>query len=323
MAENPLTSKPPAVAWALLLLLVGLVMVAPTLASAAPNTVTPAESANPLSIPAAITLGVVEGVTEYLPVSSTGHLLVAERLMGLGVSDSDKAAFDTYTVVIQIGAIIAVLGIYRRRFALMIQGAIGRSDEGRRLIGVLLVAFLPAAVIGKLAGDSIKEHLLAPWPIVGAWALGGLAILAFDRFKPGRAQVESVANLPIAHAAVIGAAQTLALWPGVSRSLVTILAAVAIGMTMSAAVEFSFLLGFITLSAATVYELAGNGSTIVDTFGYVSPIVGIIVAGIAAFASVRFMIDWLNRRGLALFGWYRLGAAALVTVLLLGGVLDG
>lgn len=264
----------------------------------------------------AAVLGAVEGITEYLPVSSTGHLLITERLMDIGTG-SDKDATDTYTVVIQVGAIIAVLGIFRRRFGSMIEGALGRSDEGRRSLVAVVVAFVPAGIIGKLFGDSVKEHLLSPTPVAITWIVGGLVILAFVSQQHRLvARIESVSDIGVRNAAIIGVAQTVALVPGTSRSLVTILAAMLLGVSMSAAVEFSFLLGFVTLSAATALELVQNGDTLVDTFGIAAPLIGIAVAAVTAFLSVKFMIDWLNRRGLAVFGWYRLavGAAAVVLI---------
>jgi len=276
---------------------------------------------NPLSIPKAALLGLVEGVTEYLPVSSTGHLLITERLLGLG-EGADKAATDGYTVVIQIGAIIAVLGIYRKRFVSMGEGLLGRSEDGRRSLIAVVAAFIPAAIIGQILGDTIKEHLLAPWPVAGAWIVGGVVILVFSRFQGAiTATMDSVSQLTARHALIIGLAQTLALWPGTSRSLVTIIAGVLLGLRLQAAVEFSFLLGFVTLSAATAYELLGSGGDILDTFGIVTPLIGIVVAGIAAFVSVRFMIEWLNRRGLAIFGWYRLAAGAAAIVLITTGTI--
>lgn len=282
-----------------------------------------------LSVPQAIVLGAVEGITEYLPISSTGHLLIAEAIMGIG-QGADKSATDTYTVVIQIGAILAVLGIYRHRFALMV-GAVGstlrRADDeagrqGRALLTALVIAFVPAALTGQLFGDWIKEHLLAPWPVIIAWAVGALLIFAFVgwRHRIG-VRVTDVAAIPVRTALGIGAAQVLALWPGTSRSLITILAAVALGVSLDAAVEFSFLLGFVTLSAATGYELLTNGSTLLDTFGILSPLVGIAVAFVTAWASVTWMVSYLQGRSLAIFGWYRLAAAGFAFVLLATGVI--
>jgi len=153
--------------------------------------------------------------------------------------------------------------------------------------------------------------------VVGAWVVGGIVILAFvanrSRF---RVRIDSLQAIPPTTALAIGAAQTVALWPGTSRSFVTILAALALGCSMTVAVEFSFLLGFVTLSAATALELAQNGSEMMDHFGILNPIIGIVVAGVAAFASVRWMITYLERHPLTIFGWYRIALGLGVGVLL-------
>ncbi len=275
-----------------------------------------------LTTPKAVVLGVVEGATEYLPVSSTGHLLITERILDVGQHGNDKDATDTYTVVIQIGAILAVLGIFRNRFTLMLAGVTGRSAEGRNLVMSLLLAFVPSVVIALAFQDPIKERLLKPWPVVAAWAIGGIAILVFGRFRERTVErITTLAAITPKVALGIGFAQALALWPGTSRSLVTILAALLLGCSLVTAVEFSFLLGFLTLSAATGYELLKNGSTLIDTFGVINPIIGIVVAGIAAFASVKWMISYLEHRSLDLFGWYRIGIAALTAILLVGKVI--
>lgn len=275
-----------------------------------------------LTTPKAVLLGVVEGVTEYLPVSSTGHLLITERLIDVGQSPSDRAATDTYTVVIQIGAILAVLGIFRDRFALMFQGMVGRSAEGRSLLVALLLAFVPAVVIAVVFQDPIKEKLLRPWPVVIAWTVGGIVILGFVAKQSRlRERISTLGAVPPGVALGIGLAQAVALWPGTSRSFVTILAALAMGCSMTVAVEFAFLLGFLTLSAATGYELLQNGNTLVDTFGVLNPVVGVVVAGIAAFVSVKWMISYLEKHPLTIFGWYRIGVGLLTGVLLATGVI--
>lgn len=270
-----------------------------------------------LNTPKAIVLGLVEGVTEYLPISSTGHLLITEKILDVGQRSSDRDATDTYTVVIQIGAILAVLGIYRSRFVLMLQGVAGRSAEGRSLLMSLLLAFVPAAAIAFAFQDPIKSRLLRPWPVVVAWVVGGAVILAFvakrDRL---RERFVTLGAVPPQVALGIGLAQAVALWPGTSRSFVTILAALALGCSMTVAVEFSFLLGFVTLSAATAYELLKHGGTLVDTFGVWNPLVGIVVAGLAAFVSVKWMITYLEKHPLTVFGWYRIGVGVVVAALL-------
>ena len=270
----------------------------------------------PLTAPKAILLGAVEGVTEYLPVSSTGHLLVVERLLGLGTG-SGKAAADTYAVAIQLGAILAVVALYRRRIGQMAAGLVGRDRDGRRLLGVLAIAFVPAALAGVLLEKEIKAHLFGPWPVVAAWVAGALFLLWW-RPPAGRLTIEAI---PLHGALVIGAAQALALWPGVSRSLVTIVAAMAVGCELLAAVELSFLLGLATLSAATVLDLAKHGSTLLADYGWATPLLGGLVAFATAVLTVRWLVAYLRTRPLTIFAWYRLGAAALTTALLLGGVL--
>ena len=155
----------------------------------------------------AVVLGLVEGATEYLPVSSTGHLLITERILDVGQSPAEKSVTDTYTVVIQIGAILAVLGIFRNRFTLMLEGVVGRSVEGRNTLLAVIVAFVPAGIIGKLFGDQVKEHLLSPTPVAITWIVGGLVILAFvaqqSKLRP---RITSVADIGVRNAAIIGLA---------------------------------------------------------------------------------------------------------------------
>ncbi len=277
----------------------------------ATSTCTSTAKTNPLTSAKAVALGAVEGITEFLPISSTGHLLITERILHLDfpkAADSClKDAIDTFTVAVQIGAILAVLGIYRRRVVTMFEGIVGRSEEGRRSVIALAVAFVPAAIIGVALNKPIKNHLLSSWPVVGAWIVGGIVILAFVANQSRlRVTITSMADLGMRNALIIGVAQAVSLWPGVSRSLVTILAALLVGMSLSAAVEFSFLLGVVTLSAATVYELGKGGKDMVDQFGVATPLLATAVAALTAFLAVKFMIGWLNRHGLALFGWYRI-----------------
>lgn len=270
----------------------------------------------PLTPAKAIILGAVEGITEFLPISSTGHLLVVQRLLGLG-EGSGKAAADTYAIAIQVGAILAVVALYWHRITELALGVVGKHQSGRTLLGRLIVAFIPAAVVGLALGDTIKDQLFGPWPIVCAWAMGGLFLLWW-RPRTGDTPLEL---LTVRNAAVIGCAQVLALIPGTSRSLVTLVAALAIGLSMSAAIEFSFLLGLATLSAATILDLSKDGGTLLDEYGWQTPILGAIVAFLTAIVAMRWLVNYLRTRPLTLFGWYRLGVAALTTVLLVTGAI--
>ena len=268
-----------------------------------------------LSSSEALLLGVVEGVTEYLPVSSTAHLAITGDLLGITNTPEGRQAADSYAIVIQIGAIAAVIGLYRGRLVSVARGLIGLDPAGRRVARAVVVAFVPAAAAGILAGDAIKNELFSTWPIVAAWAVGGLVLL-WPRLTvaTGRLPLEAVS---VRAAALVGLVQVLALWPGTSRSLVTIVAALAVGMSLPAAVEFSFLLGLVTLSAATGYELFSDGDSIIDTFGWRTSILGVVAAAVTAWASVRWMISYLERRPLSVFGWYRISVAGVVALVAL------
>lgn len=269
----------------------------------------PADSPDDLSLLAAIILGLVEGLTEYLPVSSTGHLLVVQQLLGLGGTDDADLALDTYAICIQAGAILAVLVLYRTRLQQMLDGLRGSDPAGRQLLVATVAAFVPTVVIALLFGDLVRDRLFDVAPIAVAWIVGGVAIFVLVRTGLiQRSQGTTITEMTVRQAAVIGTAQAIALWPGVSRSLVTIVAAVLVGLSLSAAVEFSFILGLATLSAATAYEALDNGSNLIDQFGVAAPLVGLVVAFVSAVVAIRWMVGWLESHGFGVFGWYRIAA---------------
>lgn len=298
-----------------------------------------------LSLRDAVVLGIVEGVTEYLPVSSTGHLIVANRVLGLdsevplrnaageplwhkkptparpqGQPLTLKLAADTYVVVIQFGAIAAVALLYWRQLRAMALGALGRDESGQRLLLHVLVAFVPAAAIGFFAHDWIDAHLFSVPTVIAAQVGGAIFMLAVDRWhRRQNSRQGSIDALTVRHAAGIGCLQCAALVPGTSRSMTTIVGGYLAGLAPAKAAEFSFLLGFVTLSAASVYKGWRSGGAMLQVFGWTPVLVGGIVATVVAAVCVRFLVGWLTRRGLGVFAWYRLGVAAVLTVLLAQG----
>lgn len=274
-----------------------------------------------------IVLGIVEGLTEYLPVSSTGHLLLAQRLMGIESSD----AADAFAICIQAGAILAVLGLYYRRVLQIASGFLGRDLDGFRLGVNILAAFVPAMILGLLLNKPIKLYLFAGdawglWPTIAAWFVGGVAILAVAWSRKSKNKDSSAGmdlmQLTWKMALLIGIAQCIAMWPGTSRSLVTIVGGVLLGMNLRSAVEFSFLLGVLTLTAATAYDGLRHGQEMLEVFGWQSLLLGMFFAWLSAVIAVKWMVAYLNKHGLAIFGYYRVALALIVTGLIFAGILS-
>jgi undecaprenyl-diphosphatase len=283
----------------------------------------------------AIILGLVEGITEYLPVSSTGHLILASAALGLDGPDK-KVAVDAFSIVVQGGAILAVLGLYWARVLQMVRGVFGQDPAGLRLAINLVVAFLPAAVLGLLLDDWIEAHLFSIWPVAAALGVGGVYMIVIDRLlirarRGGgageRAGEQDVTSLNVGQALFIGLLQCVAMWPGTSRSMMTITGGLFVGLRPKAAAEFSFLLGLPTLSAACGYKLLKNlwqareagGQDLFGVLGVAPVVIGVLVATLSAGASIYWLVGFLNRRGLAPFGWYRLALCAVLVGLGLGG----
>ncbi|MEM9166033.1 MAG: undecaprenyl-diphosphate phosphatase [Planctomycetota bacterium] len=280
-------------------------------------------------------LGLVEGITEYLPVSSTGHLIIASALMGLDKPEV-KSSVDAFNIVIQGGAILAVLGLYRDRVFQMLRGLVGKSPAGRRLLISLIIAFLPAALLGVWLDDLIERHLFSTGPVLAALALGGVYMIVLDRWQIRRHrahpddETDSLAAMTPKQALIIGLMQCLAMWPGTSRSMMTITGGVLVGLRPKQAAEFSFLLGLPTLGGACVYKLAKNIKESADAgvpnlfevFGPVAFIVGLAVATVSAALAVKWLVGFLNRHGLEVFGWYRIGLAIALGGLIAGGIVQ-
>ncbi len=259
-----------------------------------------------LSLWSAIILGLVEGLTEYLPVSSTGHLLVTNEILGIGQTEEAEQALETYAICIQAGAIVAVFVLYWERIRQMLDGLLGRSEDGRRVLLGVIVAFIPTAIIGLLIVDTVRERLFGTPPIAAAWLVGGIGILILTRSGVMDRGGLELNQLTYRHAAIIGVAQAIAMWPGTSRSLITIVAAVLVGLSLRAAVEFSFLLGLATLGAATAATGVTDGGQLIELYGWTNPLIGMLVAFVAALASIKWMVSWLQERSFDVFGYYRI-----------------
>lgn len=288
----------------------------------------PAEPAAPhrITMPQALILGTIEGLTEYLPVSSTGHLILAADALHLGGFATDEngervrgplgpimmpnPALNAFNVVIQIGAIFAVLGIYFSRCREMAFGLFGQNKQGLRLLQNILVAFIPSAVTGLFFDDVIERYLFSPLTVAIALAAGGAVMILMTRLyfrKPGH--IGDIHNLTLRSALIIGLFQCLALWPGTSRSMVTILAGLGAGLSMTAAAEFSFLLALPTLGAATLYKTVTQWDALTAAVGLDSLITGIVISTIVAALSVRLLVGHLTKHGLMPFGVYRIALA--------------
>lgn len=259
----------------------------------------------------AAVLGVVEGLTEYVPVSSTGHLILAVDWLGFdALVGSGKAK--TFEVFIQLGAILAVVVAYPGRFAGLLRLSDNSGFTGWRGIGLLLLTSLPAGLLGLLARGPIKGYLFQPLTVAAGLAAGALWILAVERWPPSvrRCGLESIRWQD---ALAVGLFQCLALWPGMSRSSSTILGGMMLGLERKTAAEYSFFAAVPLLSAAAVYDLYKSRSllSLTDLPWFA---VGFIVSYLLAWLSVRFLIRFLSRHTLAPFGWYRLAVAAAALV---------
>lgn len=318
-------------------------------------------------------LGVVEGLTEYLPISSTGHLIITNSVLGLdsetpilcrvalaepaasdasGTADFDgivrdgegrefsvKDAADAYSIIIQFGAIVAVLFAYWKRCTGTLFGVFRRDAASLRLSRNLIVAFLPAAALGFFIHEKIEEFLFNPGAVAAALVVGGVLMLVVDRRRNRlvRERAESVSgtaagtaaesvsgtvgaeecgpdlqDLSVRGALTIGVMQCLALWPGMSRSMSAIVGGYVAGLSPRRATEFSFLLGLVTLTAASVYKTLQCAGEMRETFGVGVSAVGLAVAFVCAFASVKWLVEWISRHGLSAFAWYRFALAVVV-----------
>jgi undecaprenyl-diphosphatase len=259
----------------------------------------------------AVILGVVEGVTEFLPVSSTGHLLLAERFFDLGSGNF----WNTFTVLIQLGAILAIVVIY---FAKLWRIALGMfsNDADRRFVIGVLAAFLPAVVVGLIAGKYIKELLFNPWVVCFSLIVGGAVLMWVDQLdhKPHE---HDATTFPLPMYIWIGIAQCLAMIPGVSRSGATIVSAMLLGADKRAAAEFSFFLAIPTMIGAFAYDFyKSRADMTTDHLGIVA--IGFVVSFVTAIVVVKAFLSYVTRNGFTFFAWWRVivGTLGLIALAL-------
>jgi len=263
---------------------------------------------DPTAVFQAALLGIVEGLTEFIPVSSTGHLILLVDLLGFAGPPGKS-----FEIVIQLGAILAVLMLYFAR----LWGVLVRlpTDPGaQRFAGAIIAAFLPAAVLGVTLHDLITRALFNPWVVSVALILGGIAILAIERALP-EAEVDAVEKIGIRRALLIGCAQALAMVPGVSRSGATIIGSLLLRLDRRTAAEFSFFLAIPTMLGATAVSLYKNWS-LLSWQGSGLIAIGFACAFLVALVVVRAVIGFISRHGFAPFAWYRIGIGALMLVVL-------
>jgi undecaprenyl-diphosphatase len=262
----------------------------------------------------AIILGIVEGVTEFLPVSSTGHLILATELLGF-----DAAKWAAFNVIIQLGAILAIVVLYWRTFWAVIEGLLRGRKESWLFVRNILIGFLPSAILGFLLINKIEALLGNAIIVAVAFIVGGIAILVIERLVKNTPTV-GVAEMPLKTVIGVGLIQCLAMIPGVSRSGATIMGGLSLGVERRTAAEFSFFLAIPTMLGATTLELVKHHDTLMagaSGVGFTTVAVGFVVSFIVAIVVVRAFVHYISRHGFAPFAWYRVvaGAGALVWLL--------
>jgi undecaprenyl-diphosphatase len=260
----------------------------------------------------AVILGIIEGITEFLPVSSTGHMLLAKQFFGLG----EGAFWDSFIVLIQLGAILAIVVIYFSKLWKVALGMFSNPDDRRFVIGVL-IAFLPAVIIGLIAGKYIKLLLFNPWVVCFSLIVGGAILLWVDQLDHDPHEHDAT-RFPLLTYLWIGIAQCLAMIPGVSRSGASIVAAMLLGADKRAAAEFSFFLAIPTMIGAFAYDFYKNRAEMTtDHLGIIA--IGFVVSFIVAIIVVRMFLSYVSSRGFTLFAWWRVIVGTLGLVALAMG----
>ncbi len=311
----------------------------------AAETPAPPITSRELTLGEATVLGLVEGITEYLPVSSTGHLIIANHLLGLeseqqltdatgqprwikppspelpaGRPLTVKAAADAFAVVIQVGGIAAVVVLYWSQLWSLVLGALGMDREGAKLLRNIALGVLPAVVFGLLLDDWIEAMLFGIWPVIVALVAGAFLMFSVDRRRRRSQWALSNGRRPSelrpSEALLVGVMQCVAMWPGTSRSMMTIVGGYIVGLKPAQAAEFSFLVGLPTLAGAALWKGVKGGPAMIEVFGWSPVLLGTFVAFVSAALAIKILIAALTRYGLTPFAVYR-----IVLALVLAGVL--
>ena len=286
-------------------------------------------------------LGLVEGITEFLPISSTGHLIITNQALGLssdtplrqadgtplwikppspehpdGVPVTLKSAADTYIVVIQVGAIAAIVFIFWSSLMGILRGLSGQDPAGLRLLRNIALAFFPVVIVGLTIDDFIDEHLFSIKTVIWALLVGSALMWGAEWWRKTHQKSATAEKLPadltVRESLQIGAVQCLALWPGMSRSMVTMVGGYFCGLAPAKAAEFSFLVGLPVLGGAAVYKAWQTGPVILSVFGWSEMLVGALVAAVSAGVAVRFLVSYLQKFGLGAFAIYRVILAVVL-----------
>jgi undecaprenyl-diphosphatase len=257
----------------------------------------------------ALLLGMVEGLTEFLPISSTGHLILLSEWLG-----HQGEGADSFNIVIQLGAMGAVLVHYRELLRARLRGLFRSEQASKQFVVALALGFLPTAVAGLAFRKVVKKYLFGPLPVAVALFVGGIVMIALDRHRHRRGDLgrDGLEHITPRQAWVIGLGQCLALWPGASRSMCTILTGQGVGLSTGTAAEFSFLLGLPTLGAATVYEAWKARDSLLSQVGLGNMAVGLATSFFVAWAVIASFLPFVRRRGLEPFGYYRIALAGII-----------
>lgn len=271
-----------------------------------------------------ISLGLVQGITEYLPVSSTGHLILFDNLFQKAeakkYADASERSYDkdkvknSYFTIIQLGSILAVLFLYPHRFRDMIYGVLGKDKNGAKLVKNLIISFLPVAVVGLLVNGLVQKFFYNKISIAAALTIGAMIMLISEKkfLKNAKYKHSDIDHMNLKKSLIVGLWQCLSLFPGMSRSMTTIVGGYKCGLSRESSAEYSFLLGFITLSAATIFKIATDFSILFANLRLRAIVIGMLIAFLSSLVSMKLFISYLSQHGMKVFAIYRLLLSGII-----------